>query len=395
MKSNNQSILQHLAEESAPDLQKQIVSEFSTHQSNVKTLNGEYKDLENKQEEVYKQLQNIRLRGKKNTVSNALREVNKRARPRNENMSNVKSYLTRLQTWGVEGYKEVVSFREFITRGQKLEYDIVTANSYHMFHLKEDDYLQLLSAGRVVTRANTWEKVTPSDLNKVLSISVANPTTTFYALAKQATKTKDKIAAAEYKDKARRFINISSEDKKKVHADVLNAFLYKRFGDVMPPSRLAELYSQVRYSLFPGVDTDESIEKKHFNMYNQPGISQYERVLDFCNKYIDTGLNKDNDAFYKTGDAIKDNNTLIENKFGTSASVSINTIRNAIKSLDETINRETLDKNQLINDLVQLYTAKGGNEFAESIHGAARERAIEGIKETIGTMFNGADVQIS
>lgn len=399
MRSSNQSILQHLAEESAPDLQKQITSEFKTHQVNVKTLNNEYKQLEVEQEKVYKQLQNIGRyigrQGKKNTVQSALWNVNKRAKQRNQSAVIAKSYLTKLQKWGVKGYKEVVSFREFITRGQKLEYDVVT-KSHKMFHIAEDDYLQLLNNGKVVTRKQDWETLNPSDLNKVLSITVGNPESTFNALAKQAGKLKDKIAAAEYADKARRFTNISPKDKRGgVRADALSAFLYEHFGDTMSEARLMELYSQVRYSLFPSVAADESIEEKHFYFYTQPGINYYDKVLDFGNKYIDAKLHEDTDAFYQTGDAIKDSETLIENKFGNMASVSINTIRNALKSIDETINKETLDKNQLINSLVQLYTAKGGNEFAESIHGAARERAIEGIKETINTMFTGADVQVN
>ena len=101
--------------------------------------------------------------------------------------------------------------------------------------------------------------------------------------------------------------------------------------------------------------------------------------------YISAKMHKDTVAFYRTGDAIADALTVIENKIGGSAVVSISTISNAIDKLNG-LNSKTTAKSlkQRIKTILTYSDQK--HKFANEIQEGAKKAAEAAINAFVDTL---------
>jgi hypothetical protein len=179
--------------------------------------------------------------------------------------------------------------------------------------------------------------------------------------------------------------------------DYLYKYLYENHSsennkqDGLAPSRLYELYDQIRYSMFKVGDHSSSISLEEFN-------SHKIKVKNFIANYLtndiekkQTSSSKDNIRFYQTGDSIENNLILIENKYGTQANIQIKTIKNAINSLYKYLDR-TNSKNEIIKELQDLYTYEGKSDFEKSMYKSTAAIAKKGIKEYFN-QFSNAEIK--
>lgn len=382
MKANyNQEILSYAAEQSVQHSQfNEITQEFLRHRSIIGKLHTDYyKTIEPEMSTTFNTMAKL---GESNqaTVQNTIRMLYDNEKLITAEYTAAQRYLTRLKSWALEGYKEIVSFRTFITGGQQLVYDV--KDGAYTYRLTEEEYLQLLSAGNVKTWTQNWDSksLSAGNLNNILALEVAHPSGTL----------KDVQAIPMY-----------LRNYKNTEADALYKYLNDTvYSSDFPMSRIYELYDQLRFSMFSDVSKESPITKDIFEARFKKNFKianvKVDGLDNFVELYKEAGLHKDTDAFYKMGDTVEFNGrghyTLVENKLA-GATVSIRTIKNAIDGLYSIVNMPN-SKSAMTQKLKEFYTNKSGHGLAEAIQKGARREAELGIERTFKQM-SAADIKIT
>ena len=318
---------------------------------------------------------------KKKTTINVAYNIYKN---QNNNNAIVQYYLTSLQKWAIDSYKIVMGLRKEITE-QDFIYHIQDGANKYSYTLNENQFLQLLQSNEM---SMSYAKV--ESLDKVIKEGV--PLANLFKLQVNAGQKKlNKMMQAENGESIQRielgkdalyqyllntkevmdFFTISSTDE--------NGSERKKISH----SRLYEMYSQLsNMSKFKWVKDSNGMitypEKNKGSKYFF-NLKRETDIFEWIQKYAQSELIRDTTAFYKTGDAIQDNRTLIENKVGN-AVVSVSTIYNAIKGIADLAT--ITDKKKLESALKGLYTYKGKG-FAEEIQSGASRTA----KKAIASLF--------
>lgn len=382
MKANyNQEILSYTAEQSVQHSQfNEITQEFLRHRSIIGKLHTDYyKTIEPEMSTTFNTMAKL---GESNqaTVQNTIRMLYDNEKLITAEYTSAQRYIARLKSWALEGYKEIVSFRTFITGGQQLVYDV--KDGAYTYRLTEEEYLQLLSAGNVKTWTQNWDSksLSAGNLNNILALEVAHPSGTL----------KDVQATPMY-----------LRNYKNTEADALYKYLNDTvYSSDFPMSRIYELYDQLRFSMFSDISKESPITKDIFEARFKKNFKianvKVDGLDNFVELYKEAGLHKDTDAFYKMGDTVEFNGkghyTLVENKLA-GATVSIRTIKNAIDGLYSIVNMPN-SKSAMAQKLKEFYTNKSGHSFAEAIQKGARREAELGIERTFKQM-SAADIKIT
>ena len=274
--------------------------------------------------------------------------------------------------------RELMSFRDFVTGEQRLIYDIMGADSFS-YRLTEDQFLELLTGDLTVYHSMNWsELASKGNLFNLLKLQVADP-----------SKNND-------------LKNIGT--KHNLKEDILYRYLtqHDKFNEgygnpveELKQSRLYELYDQLRYSLdWKLVDDGRVMSPEEVDMEGETDFffsqDRESEVDSFIANYISAKMHRDTVAFYRTGDAIADALTIIENKIGGSAVVSISTISNAIDKLNGLNNNKYNQSASALKKRIKaiLTYSDQKHKFANEIQKGAKkaaEAAIDAFVETLNS----------
>lgn len=345
------------------------------------TLTEHYKSLEIKQQELFfaQQLnlqhqQNIQMAqsaGKNKPYLNTTYWNFQNAR-NDMNMQGIQQWLTELHHWSLQGYQVVMGLRKEAT-GQELIYHVQDVNGTYHYTLNENQYLKLLANNPLgMNYAST------SQLEQV--IAQGTPLADLFKLQVDATqKNLSKVDSWSQQERHGQILKTS------LKSDVLYQYLMKNAGSDFQDSqgrtlhsRIYELYSQLRAQYKWVENPDGSIKSSGRNGSIFFSATRQNAVNNFISKYVTANLHKDNTAFYKTGDAIQDNYTLIENKVGK-AVVSISTIRRAVEGIAQLGGIKSVS--DLKQALIQMFTYSGSDAFSKKIQEGAKKVAEKNIKE--------------
>ena len=373
MKANySKEILTYAAQQSAQHSAfTKAEQEFLTHRAVILKLETDYQTaILPKMAYHFNQLRKLSNDGKIN-VQSAVTMMYSQQKQKAEANSQSQQYLVKLKRWALEGYREIVSFRTFVTGGQKLVYHV--KDGAHSFQVSEEEYINLLSQGNIKTWTRSWDKVTKENLNSILSLEVSSP-----KLRQPQQQSTPMYIGKRYGEE---------------NQDALWRYL-KMNKKGLPDSRLYELYDQLRFAMYKDISYERPISEELFEARAGNGIyfsgqKIAKNIDDFMSQYIDAGLHKDTDAFYTSGDSVMENSdgtyTMVENKLA-GATVSIRTIKNAIHTLAGYV-QNPASKADLINNLQNFYAKSGtSGPFADAIYNAGLQEAKDGIKNTVGAL---------
>lgn len=321
--------------------------QFNTHIAHATTLDFRYMKLEEQGRNLaeVKAIQN-RLKDLDAKISGDFQNYQKSV-----DNNGLKVWLSNIKSWGIEAYQEVNSFRTFITGGQTLVYDVMNSSGTSVFRLEEDDFVKLLSSKPLgIQWGVTLKGLNKNGLANLLRLQVGNPSIgnavpEEYRLSQEAQKSK---------------ILLSNDE--------MYNFIVEQAKDLERP-RLLELYSQVK-STYKGRQLNKQTKNSIAKF-----IEQYKGTKE---------LVKDSIAFYQTGDAIQDNMTLIENKVGGSAGVSIRTVKNIIHEIAQL--GFITSAQELKKRLKQLFTYSGKSDFAKKIQNGAAYEARKAINNMVNEL---------
>lgn len=289
----------------------------------------------------------------------------------NNNLQMIQQWLNELHHWSLQGYQVVMGMRKTVT-GQEFVYHIQDESGSYHYTLNENQYLRLLASNQL-----SMSYATVNQLEEAAKGGI--PLADLFKLQVNATQK-----------------NLSSVDKwsqQKGRGEILKAglkndalyqFLYEEDNIIRDEngrvlhSRIYELYSQLSSTYRWVRNPDGSIKGTNDKKNTFFSKTRANAVRSFISKYKEANLHKDNTAFYKTGDAIQDNYTLIENKVGK-AVVSVSTIRRAIKDIAALGGVKSVA--ELKKELINLFTYSGKDAFSRKIQEGAKNVAVKAIKE--------------
>lgn len=367
-------MLDYLAEQSATrfikddDKRKQIQS-YINQAYNLKL---QYQKLDQEQKTLFfaKQIQDIhrqnRLNSANSYVSQAFGNYQK-AKANTFNYQAIQIWLNKLHQWALKGYKVTVGLRRIVT-GQELIYHIQDINHTVSYQLSEEQYLKLLEDNEI-----NMNYASTSALDKVVKDGV--PMADLFKLSVGATKSKLHNLIENNPDTQGKILS-GNLRKDVLYQYLLNEKPIKDESGRVLHSRLYELHSQLAAFYEWQRASDGSIQGPENSKDYFFTKTRKNAVDNFINKYIAANMHKDTIAYYKTGDAIQDERTLIENKVGN-ATISINTIKNAIEIISQLKN--IISPKELKKELINLYTYKGKKTFEEQIQKGAYNIAIKNI----------------
>lgn len=286
------------------------------------------------------------------------------------NMQDIQVWLNDLHRWSLQGYQVIVGLRKEVT-GQDLIYHIQDSSGSYHYTLNEDQYLKLLAQNPVgMNYAST------SQLEQAAAGGV--PMADLFKLQVKATQTNlSQVDIWSQQQGHQQMI------KSSLKQDVLYQYLMQNGGVIQEGgktlhSRIYELYSQLRAQYEWAENPDGSIKSSGRKGDIFFSATRKNAVDNFIAKYTGSNLHKDNTAFYKTGDAIQDNHTLIENKVGN-AVVSVSTIRRAIRDIAALGGIKSAA--ELKKELINLFTYSGKDAFSKKLQDGAKNAAIKAIRE--------------
>lgn len=300
-----------------------------------------------------------------------------------EQQQKIQEWLNRLHQWSLKAYKEIMTFRSIITGGQTIIYHIMDAKRNIAYKFTEEQYLELLAANPPVLRWGSMKSIISKGkpLSDFFKLQVGDSSKNNTALQDVAKRTNAEIITSNMKKDA--LYNYLIQKNK-----ISSGKDYRGKSNQLLHSRIFELYDQIKYSVKSGgwaKDKDGAIlypqNSKHRDTTGYFFSNQRRATVDnFIKKYTREKLNKDPITFYKTGDSIKNKNTLIENKI-EGAVVSVSTIKNGIKNIASlTLIRNSLE---LYNKLVKTFTYAGDKGLTSAIQEGAERAAIHEINNTV------------
>lgn len=360
----DKEILTSVAKVSAQELNretKNVKQEFEKHKRKINLLNTLFQKVEERGQTILLALQHEQKYSKLPTK----KELSVKDPDTQEIFSNYKNgtteeklfyYYSQVGNLTKRAYKEIMEFRTFIVGGkQELIYNVQKGSKSYTF--TEENYLNLV-----------LDSAIPSYYNKK---SLAETTKLLDNLRLQVGDPDENSNYESYVDLGRDNLYSGLKDYIK-NSETLSE------SNLKYKSRLYELYTQMRYSFFKQTKVNEPI-KDNIDFYRKN--SKYSK---FVWLYVDSKMDRDSVPFYKTGDAIKDKETLIENKLA-GAVISVKTVKNAIESLDKNLNSaKSLSESELANYLIKQFTyvdTAKGHEFALEIQKGAADTAVSAIND--------------
>ena len=294
-------------------------------------------------------------------------------------ITEINNILRELQLWGIEGYRIIVQLRSVVT-GQQLIYHIQDTQRTHTYILTEQEYLDLLKeSGNANMSYTTWKQIeeavkkgSPKTKTDLFKITINTSKT---KLKKIATQNTYALTIDMNKDALYQYLLQTRAITKK------NTFSDNEEDTVNYHARLAELHTQMLSSLKWIYSNSKGNVAYPTKAKDSSGFffteERKKEVDNFIKRYKDEGLHVETDAFYLTGDATLDENTLIENKVG-GAIISLQTIRNAISSI-AALKGKSLET--IKNNFIKLFTKKPTGELTKSIQEGAYNKAVASINE--------------
>lgn len=310
-----------------------------------------------------------------------------------KNNLRIEKWLQKLFKWSLKGYQQIIDFRNFLMQSnQTLTYHVMNANKTEIYHLTEEQYIDLLTnSGGMRLGKTGWSRLSiDKPIAENFKLSVGDKKLDG-ALAKTVKKynIQGRVVA---NDALYQYLQQKDRIKR-----IVKQYLTK--GSSFDDSALFELYDQIKYSMHDqkltnGSGTgwarnadgtimwpnDENRDKTGFFFSEQRRVA----VDNFIKGYYKSGLDHNNTAFYKTGDSIKNDKEIIENKIDQ-AGISVSTIKNAIRDIAQLkVNSTT----QLIEKLTKMFTYAKGDGLANTIQKGAKNTATQAIKNTIESIGN-------
>lgn len=369
-------MLNYLAEQSATrfiknDDKRQQVQNYINQAYDLKL---QYQKLNNEQKELFfaKQIQKIhkqnRANGLDSYVSQAFSNF-QNSKEDNFNYQMIQIWLNKLHQWALKGYKVTVGLRKIVT-GQELIYHIQDANYTVSYQLTEEQYLSLLEQNNINMNYASTEA-----LDQVIKDGL--PMADLFKLSVGATKSKLQNLLNEKPDLNGKILS-GNLKKDALYQYLLNQKSIKDKQGRILHSRIYELHSQLSAYYEWDRESDGSIKGPENSKDYFFTKTRKNAVDNFINKYIAANMHKDTIAYYKTGDAIQNENTLIENKVGN-AVVSVSTIRKAIDQISNLKN--IISQKEFKQALIDLYTYKGSKDFEQKIQRGAYNVAVKSINK--------------
>lgn len=387
------NIVNHLAEVTSKEfIVEKKRSQYEAYIKQAVKLNSQYQSL-NKiaaKKGWIGDLNTIHQRNLRNAVSGDKKPWVSTAYK--EMKENIKQYefLARwsslLKNWSLKAYEVIMGLRRLLTE-QTFYYHVMDTNKKYMVQLTEDQFLDLLKGNEMDVRIGT------KDLNN-MATGAQKTATEFGDIFKLSVNATQQNLRRALKDEKLNFaqpenpnIDVRSKDKDIIYQELLTMGnnnkpviqTRKDKKDTGDPdhSRLYELYSQLlnlkeAQLIRRAVENGKSMDKIR-------GTKYYAKFKKFVDDYVNTpALARDNIAFYKTGDAILDDRTLIENKVGN-AVVSVKTIAQAIKDI---AGLAQLKKEKLKKKLIELFSYSGTSPIEKQIQSNAAKFAEKHIRES-------------
>lgn len=367
----------------------EYTKQFIRHVNKIRMIENNYRSLEQDNEKMFNHLKHVQ------NILNAARNIEKDGeisvyktigviysdtKSKIQELDILQQYLNNLSTLSMEGYKEILAFKQFLT-GQELKYAIKDKTT--IYEISESKYLELWGAN-----LTTWQ-------NQLSGIKYGTTTRNFNFI-------KDTKVILNNANKA--LHNIKSLN---IKADPLYKTIEATYakkndnGQINNNGRLWELYTQTKYSVLK-LGTTQRISQKLYN-------SKKTDIEEFMKDYVSSIYFKDTDAFYKTGDTARDINgakQMIENKeISKGASINVNTVRNGIRFLNNVFHhvKGTKDINLLakqLNKYLNTTVPAVGDKIGTQVYKKAVEEAQENIIKSLERLTaynsrNGAKVKIT
>lgn len=367
----------------------EYTKQFLRHVNKIRMIENNYRSLEQNNAKMLGHLKHVQ------NILNTARNIEKDGeisiyktigviysdkRSEIQELDILQQHLNSLSALSMEGYKEILAFKQFLT-GQELKYAIKDKTT--IYQISENKYLELWGAN-----LTTWQ-------SKLSGIKYGTTTRSFNFI-------KDAKIILNNSNKA--LHNVKGLN---IKADPLYKTIEETYakrndkGQVNNNGRLWELYTQTKYSVL-NLGTTQRISQALYD-------SKEDDILKFMKDYVSSIYFKDTDAFYKTGDTARDINgakQMMENKeISKGASINVNTIRNGISSLNTVFHhvKGTKDINLLakqLNKYLNTATPTVGDKIGVQVYGKAAEEAQENIVKSLERLTeynskNGAKVKMT
>ncbi len=282
----------------------------------------------------------------------------------------MESVFSKMHKWGLEGYKVITQLRKTVT-GQDIIYHVQDAKHTASYTLNEDQFLQLVASNSIGKGRLSWAEVDKA-------IQEGAPGLDIFTLQVGAIS----------QNKIQKRTGVQTPSTQLVNDALYQYLIHSKSilnmqNTGIDYARIAELHSQLLASYQWKKDADGSVAfppKGNKNSSSYFFSKNRQRLVDtFIRLYKKEKLHRDTDAFYQTGDATLDENTLIESKVGN-AVISLRTIRSAIRDIAglKGVNPEALKQG-----LINLFTKapQTGHYLTQMLQEGAYKKALESINK--------------
>ena len=344
----------------------QLISEAHRLNEEATLLDVELKNIQSLQQSIQQHRTQLR-RAYKENPDQAFEELNSQKETITAKKQ-MESVFSRMHRWGLRSYQVITQLRNTIT-GQDIVYHVQDAQHTVSYTLNEEQFLKLVSSNSIGKGRLSWAQVEQA-------IQGGAPPLDLFTLQVGATSEK-KIQ--ERTGVATSTIQLT-KDALYQYLIQNRAIINEKTGNI-DYARIAELHSQLLAKYKWQKDSSENVAFPKNNKSKYFFSQERQKLVDtFIRLYKKEKLHRDTDEFYKSGDATLDENTLIENKVGDRAVISLRTIRSAIRDIAalKGVNREALKQG-----LIKLFTSapQTGKYLTQMLQEGAYKKAVESINK--------------
>ena len=276
--------------------------------------------------------------------------------------------FSKMHRWGLRSYQVITKLRSTIT-GQDIIYHVQDAAHTVSYTLSEKQFLQLVASNGVGKGRHSWDRIEQAIRNGEPALDLF----TLQVGASSEKKIQEKTGVDTPAVKL-------TKDALYQYLIQTRAVISEKTGN-LDYARIAELHSQLlaKYKWQTGSEGNITFPREDESKYFF--TQERRKIVDiFTRLYKREKLHRDTDTFYESGDAILDENTLIENKVGKKAVISLKTLRGAIEDIAalKGVSRETLRQ-----ELIKLFTSapKTGRYLTQMLQEGAYNKAVESINK--------------
>ncbi len=368
---------------------KHCIQEAKKIQSDLNKLN---KDINTQQylQSVYKVHMQNRQKQADAHISTAFNSFVKQHQETQETAM-LQQWIDDLQKTAIEGYKVVMRTRKLVTK-QDFIYRVRTGSGNkvpYSYTLTEDQYIELLSQEPLTT---AWTSTRDLEKAAYALKTVRNKDVPLSSVFQLVTGRGSQVSIEDAIKKApapeNAFKDIKVSVKHNLEKDAIYRYVHRagnfigqrKHPNVIDEARTYELYTML-LNRFSWQYRDGMLLEAKNNGTGFFSGKRLRQVRETIKNYKSKSeLAYDNIAFYKTGDNVLNERTLIENKVGK-AVVSISTITKAINDIAGLNN---LNQKDLTNKLIEMFShGAKGTTLEGKIYNGARDFAVKNIKEFI------------